>query len=58
LLVWGAGAPKRLSSDLRGRLTPPVGDAVAGALLVARGRVAVVEAGEREQVPNFRLSTP
>jgi glucosamine kinase len=47
-----------LTPDLRGRLTPPVGDAVAGALLVARGRVAVVEAGEREQVPNFRLSTP
>ena len=26
--------------------------------LVARGRVAVVEAAEREQVPKFRLSNP
>ena len=47
-----------LTPDLRGRLTPPVGDVVAGALLVARGRVAVVEAAEREQVPKFRLSNP
>ena len=47
-----------LTPDLRGRLTLPVGDVVAGALLVARGRVAVVEATEREQVPKFRLSNP
>jgi glucosamine kinase len=47
-----------LTPDLRGRLTPPVGDAVAGALLVARGCVAVVEAAEREQVPKLRLSNP
>jgi glucosamine kinase len=47
-----------LTPDLRGCLTPPGGDAVAGALLVARGRVAVMEAAEREQIPKFRLSNP
>jgi glucosamine kinase len=40
-----------LTPDLRGRLTPPNGDAVAGALLVVRRRAAVADAAsERERV--------
>jgi glucosamine kinase len=52
-LVGGLSGPIAawLTSDLRGRLTPPDGDAIAGALLVARRRVAVAEAAaERERV--------
>jgi glucosamine kinase len=57
-LVGGLSGPIAawLTSDLRGRLTPPDGDAIAGALLVARRRVAVAEAAaecERvAKVPN------
>ena len=60
-LVGGLSGPIAawLTPDLRGRLTPPEGDAVAGALLVARRRVAVVEgAAEREPVPKFRVPNP
>jgi len=52
-LVGGLSGPIApwLTSDLRGRLTPPDGDAIAGALLVARRRVAVAEAAaEHERV--------
>jgi len=48
-----------LTPDLRSRLTPPQGDAVAGALLVARRRVAVTEAAAKsEPVPKFRVPKP
>ena len=48
-----------LTPDLRSRLTPPEGDAVAGALLVARRRVAVAErAAKSEPVPKFRVPRP
>src|SRR5207237_8396778 len=48
-----------LTPDLRSRLTPPQGDAVAGALLVARRRVAVTEAAAKsELVPKFRVPKP
>jgi glucosamine kinase len=48
-----------LTPDLRSRLTPPQGDAVAGALLVARRRVAVAEGAARsEPIPKFRVPKP
>jgi glucosamine kinase len=48
-----------LTADLRGRLTPPAGDAVAGALLVAQRRVAVAEgAAKSEPAPRFRVPKP
>jgi glucosamine kinase len=48
-----------LTPDLRGRLTPAEGDAVAGALLVARRRVAVAEpAAKSEPVPRIRVPKP
>jgi glucosamine kinase len=53
MLVGGLPGPIAawLTPDPRGRLTPPDGDAIAGALLVARRRVAVAEAtAERERV--------
>jgi glucosamine kinase len=46
-----------LTPDLRSRLTPPQGDAVAGALLVARRRVAVA-AAKSEPVPKIRVPKP
>ena len=52
-LVGGLSGPIAawLTSDMRGRLTPPDGDAIAGALLVARRRVMVAEAAaEHERV--------
>lgn len=57
-LVGGLSGPIAawLTPDLRSRLTPPEGDAVAGALLVARRRVAVAEgAAKREPAPKFRV---
>jgi glucosamine kinase len=53
MLVGGLSGPIAawLTPDLRGRLTPADGDAIAGALLVARRHVAVAEAtAERERV--------
>ncbi len=48
-----------LTPDLRNRLTVPQRDAVAGALLVARRRVAVAEAAAKsEPVPKFRVPRP
>jgi glucosamine kinase len=60
-LVGGLSGPIAawLTPDLRSRLTPPEGDAVAGALLVARRRVAVAEgAAKREPAPKFRVPKP
>jgi glucosamine kinase len=60
-LVGGLSGPIAawLTPDLRSRLTPPEGEAVAGALLVARRRVAVVEgAAKREPAPKFRVPKP
>jgi glucosamine kinase len=46
-----------LNPDLRGRLKPPDGDAVAGALLVARRRFIIGEAASGpEPIPKFRVS--
>ena len=50
-----------LTPDLRSRLTPPQGDAVAGALLVARRRIAIAvaeAAAKSEPVPKFRVPKP
>jgi len=48
-----------LMPDLRGRLSPPKGDAVAGALLVAKRRVVMAEgAAKSEPAPRFRVPTP
>jgi glucosamine kinase len=60
-LVGGLSGPIAawLTPDLRSRLTPPEDDAVAGALLVARRRVAVAEgAAKREPAPKFRVPKP
>ena len=46
-----------LNPDLRGRLKPPDGDAVAGALLMARRRFIIGEAASGpEPIPKFRVS--
>ncbi len=48
-----------LTPDLRDRLKSPDGDAVAGALLVARGHFSVgVAMAAAEPVPKFRVSNP
>jgi glucosamine kinase len=48
-----------LTPDLRGRLKPPDGDAVAGALLVARRGFAIGKtASAAEPFPKFRVSNP
>jgi len=48
-----------LRPDLRGRLKPPNGDAVAGALLVARRGITVDEAtGVSELLPTLRVCNP
>jgi glucosamine kinase len=48
-----------LTPDLRSRLIPPEGDAIAGALLVARRRVAVAEAAAKsEPAPKIRVPKP
>jgi glucosamine kinase len=48
-----------LTPDLRSCLTPPAGDAVAGALLVAQRRVAATEvAAKSEPAPRFRVPKP
>jgi glucosamine kinase len=60
-LVGGLSGPIAgwLTPDLRSRLTPPEGDAVAGSLLVARRRVAVAEgAAKREPAPKFCIPKP
>jgi glucosamine kinase len=60
-LVGGLSGPIAawLTPDLRSRLIPPKGDAVAGALLVAKRRVAVAEgAAESEPVRKFRVPKP
>jgi glucosamine kinase len=45
-----------LTPDLRARLKRPDADAAAGALLVARGRLALPKTeGEHEPVPKFRV---
>jgi glucosamine kinase len=52
-LVGGLSGPIAawLNSDMRRRLTPPNGDAIEGALLLARRRVTVAEtAAEHERV--------
>jgi glucosamine kinase len=48
-----------LTPDLRGRLTPPRGDAVAGALLVAKRRVVMADGtAKSEPAPRFRVPKP
>ena len=45
-----------LTPDLRDRLKPPDADAAAGALLVARGRLAVPRRdNDHEQAAKFRV---
>lgn len=60
-LVGGLSEPIAawLKPELRNRLTPAEGDAVAGALLVAKRRVALAEgAAKSEPVPKFRVPKP
>ena len=48
-----------LNPDLRDRLKAPDGDAVAGALLVARRGFIIGEAASvAEPIPKFRVSNP
>jgi glucosamine kinase len=60
-LVGGLSEPIAawLKPEIRNRLTPAEGDAVAGALLVAKRRVVLAEgAGKSEPVPKFRVPKP